>query len=130
MPVEDAPGSALSRGSGGWAERGATEDSDRVKIGSKIFDVDCYIKDNFCVSVYSVSPGLFGKKKKVCELWHNTITMDASQEATEFPSSQLNIKKKMKKKIDGITIRLGFGAKVPQVRDSKQLRRQRTRAFY
>lgn len=41
----------------------------------QVFSVDCYVKDNFCVQVYAVSPGLFPRKKKLCELWHNTIMM-------------------------------------------------------
>ena len=83
-----------------------------IKAGNKDFAVDCIVKGNFCVQVFAVTPGLLGKKKKkLCELWNNTLMMSQGSEGEiiDFPTSELNIKKKMKKKIDGITVRLGFG---------------------
>ena len=81
-------------------------------MGSKAFHVDCTVKGNFCVQVFAVTPGIFGGKKRVCELWNSTLMMPPTEDEgcfLDFPSSELNIKKKMKKKIDGLTLRLGFG---------------------
>ncbi|GMI00770.1 hypothetical protein TrVE_jg6552 [Triparma verrucosa] len=94
----------------GWTERNS--EGRGIKAGNKDFAVNCIVKGNFCVQVFAVTPGLLGKKKKkLCELWNNTLMMSQGSEGEiiDFPTSELNIKKKMKKKIDGITVRLGFG---------------------
>ena len=76
-------------------------------------EVDGNIKDNFSVQVFAIGGGLFGNNKvKVCELWHNTIMIDDKQDVIDFPLSELNVKKKYRKKVDKMALRLHFGGSI------------------
>jgi hypothetical protein len=50
-------------------------DSGKGHVGKLAFDCDCVIKGNFKVLVQQPK-GIFGKYKKLFELWHNTLFMN------------------------------------------------------
>ena len=78
---------------------------------SDVFDVDCTLKDNFCVQVYFLTGNILKPKVRLCELWHNTIMMDSKTHVFDFPFGELNVKKKFRKSIHQMNIRLGFGTR-------------------
>jgi len=51
-------------------------DSGSGSKGVLSFNCDCFIEGNFKVLVQQESSGLFGKPKKLFELWHNTLFMN------------------------------------------------------
>jgi hypothetical protein len=93
--------------------------------------VNATIKDNFSVQLFCTKKGLFKNKKiKICELWHNTIMIDDKAESITFGLSELNIKKKYRKKIqdnDALTLRLTFGGGATMLVDGAgQIKRKKT----
>jgi hypothetical protein len=69
-------------------------------------DCDCFIQGNFKVLIEQ-KKGIFGGKKKVFELWHNTLFMDVNATYIDFGLDQLDIKKGVKKTIgDSAVLRM------------------------
>jgi len=66
--------------------------------GQNKWSCDCKTRGNFKIFLYK--NGLF-KKKKVVELWHNTLFLDVNTDTNtvDFGLDQLDVKRGMKKKI-------------------------------
>jgi hypothetical protein len=72
-------------------------------------DINCTIEGNFKIRVDHATSGLFGKKAKALEMWHNTLFIEKGVPSMDFPLNQLDIKRKLIKKFgEGITLRLKF----------------------
>ncbi len=72
-------------------------------------DLDVNVYDNFSISIFSHEFGMFNSAKmKVCDLWFNTVFLDPNSNVVNFPISELNIKKKYRKKWDSMQITLRF----------------------
>lgn len=72
---------------------------------------NCEVKGNFKIYLYQAN---FMKKKKVVELWHNTLFLDINNETNtvDFGLDQLDVKRKKKKRLGedfGIRIFLSDG---------------------
>lgn len=79
------------------------------------FDTPCSIKGNFKIHIEH-KPSFFGKKKKLCEFWHNTLFVDKGVLVADFKADQLDIdlkkdkttKKKTNPMGDAVTLRIKF----------------------
>lgn len=81
-------------------------DSKSFSDKSLSLDCDCFLQGNFKVLIEQ-KKGVFGGKKKVFELWHNTLFMDGKAAYIDFGLDQLDIKKGVKKTIgDKAVLRL------------------------
>lgn len=71
-----------------------------------VLDCEAHIQGNFKVLIQQ-KKGIFGGKKKVFELWHNTLFMDTKAPHVDFGIDQLDIKKGVMKSIgDKVVLRL------------------------
>jgi hypothetical protein len=81
---------------------------DSKSFSDKNLSLDCeaHIHGNFKILIQQ-KKGIFGGKKKVFELWHNTLFMDTKASYIDFGIDQLDIKKGVKKSIgDKVVLRL------------------------
>eukprot|EP00605_Chrysophyceae_sp_TOSAG23-4_P001613 GSChrysophyteH1.ASY1.ANO1.1773.1 assembled CDS len=66
------------------------------------------VQGNFKVHVEH-KPGVFSKKQKIFELWHNTLFIDRHSAVVDFMADQLDIKRKLKAQLgEKICLRLRF----------------------
>jgi hypothetical protein len=88
-------------------------DSGKGKGDNAKFSCETIVEGNFKILVEH-KPGFFSSKRKLFELWHNTLFMDKNCLIVDFMNDQLDMKKKVKPTLgEKLCLRLKFSRDRP-----------------
>lgn len=88
-------------------------DTGKLKADETKAATPCLLQGNFKILVEH-KPSFFGKKVKLCELWHNTLFVDRGALIVDFMADQLDVRRRVEKVLDpAFTLRLKLSKEPP-----------------